>query len=191
MGETPKKRRPGYIDLDELQMEAEKLLSLLKDRQHGLISWNLSLLERIEDIHRITSSVVGGTNKPVITPETVEVKMVEFHWTIDTSMDPYARAGAENEYQLAIFIPGEECPDVLVLAADTPIFYEMSPDNPGKNLSLKFNIQRREREFVELYSFPMNRALILEARMVATSTERFKRTGAAFKTVFEAEMEDD
>lgn len=45
------------IDLDELQSEAEKLVSLLKDRQPGLMTWNNFLRERLEAIHQLTSKV--------------------------------------------------------------------------------------------------------------------------------------
>ena len=34
------------IDLDQLQNETEKLLSLLKDRQPGLMAWNIFLKEK-------------------------------------------------------------------------------------------------------------------------------------------------
>ena len=35
------------INLDELQTETEKLLSLLKDRQPGLYTWNTFMFERL------------------------------------------------------------------------------------------------------------------------------------------------
>lgn len=35
---------------DELQREAERLLSLLRDRQQGTMSWNLFLQERLQTI---------------------------------------------------------------------------------------------------------------------------------------------
>ena len=37
-------------NLDELQKEVEKLLTLLKDRQPGLVSWHTFLQQRIDDI---------------------------------------------------------------------------------------------------------------------------------------------
>lgn len=46
------------IDLDDLQNETEKLLSLLKDRQLGLTSWNNLLSERLKSIHQKISPVV-------------------------------------------------------------------------------------------------------------------------------------
>ena len=41
------------MNLDELQIEIEKLLSLLKDRQPGLITWNMFLGERLEAIKKM------------------------------------------------------------------------------------------------------------------------------------------
>jgi len=38
------------MDLDKLQAEVEKLLSLLHDRQPGLISWNMFMEERLKSI---------------------------------------------------------------------------------------------------------------------------------------------
>jgi len=46
------------INLDELQEEMEKLLSLLKDRQPGLFTWNEFLMERMKKIHSLLSCVV-------------------------------------------------------------------------------------------------------------------------------------
>jgi hypothetical protein len=40
--------------LDELQTEAEKLLSLLKDRQPGLATWNMFLYERLQNLYKLT-----------------------------------------------------------------------------------------------------------------------------------------
>lgn len=45
--------------LDELQVEAEKLLSLLRDRQPGLVTWNKFLLQRLETLHNLTSQALG------------------------------------------------------------------------------------------------------------------------------------
>ncbi|MEK7089288.1 MAG: hypothetical protein AAB920_00530, partial [Patescibacteria group bacterium] len=50
---------PG-IDLDELQTEAEKLVALLKDREHGLIGWNICMRERLTKLH---SLIVLALNK--------------------------------------------------------------------------------------------------------------------------------
>lgn len=47
------------IDLDELQSEADKLVSLLKDRQPGLATWNRLLQERAESLHWLTGQVIG------------------------------------------------------------------------------------------------------------------------------------
>lgn len=38
------------MNLDELQKEVEKLLSLLKDRQQGMMTWNLFLSDRLTSI---------------------------------------------------------------------------------------------------------------------------------------------
>ena len=46
------------IDLDELQTEAEKLG--LKDREHGLIGWNICMRERLTKLH---SLIVLALNK--------------------------------------------------------------------------------------------------------------------------------
>lgn len=59
MSETRGKRKQSGIDLDELQGETEKLLALLKDRQHGLMTWNMFMKERLENIHRISSLALG------------------------------------------------------------------------------------------------------------------------------------
>lgn len=121
----------------------------------------------------------------------MKVKLVHYHWKIDTSMDPYARSGDEDEYQLAVFIPGDGCPDVLVLAADIPIFYEMSTDNPGKNLSLRFGIQCREREFIELDELEIDNELVLNARAMARLRDRSARTNTSFKSIFENTTKDE
>ncbi len=47
------------INLDELQAEAEKLVSLLKDRQLGLMSRNQFLSERIKNIHALISQAMS------------------------------------------------------------------------------------------------------------------------------------
>lgn len=47
------------VNLDELQQEAEKLLSLLNDRQPGLMTWNEFLHERIKKLHALTSQALG------------------------------------------------------------------------------------------------------------------------------------
>ncbi|MBU1046860.1 hypothetical protein KKH36_03730 [Patescibacteria group bacterium] len=43
------------VDLDELQKELEKTLSLLENRQPGLMSWNTFLKERLQNINKMTS----------------------------------------------------------------------------------------------------------------------------------------
>lgn len=44
------------MNLDELQKETEKLLLLLKDRQTGLMSWNMFLEERLKEIKKLIES---------------------------------------------------------------------------------------------------------------------------------------
>ncbi len=44
------------MNLNELQQEVEKLLALLKDRQTGLMSWNMSLDERLKAILKLINS---------------------------------------------------------------------------------------------------------------------------------------
>lgn len=44
------------MNLDELQKETEKLLLLLKDRQTGLMSWNMLLTERLKEIKKLIES---------------------------------------------------------------------------------------------------------------------------------------
>ena len=39
------------MNLDEVQTEVEKLLSLLNDRQPGTMTWNSFLSERLHTIH--------------------------------------------------------------------------------------------------------------------------------------------
>jgi len=55
-GGSPEKEKG--INLDKLQGEAEKLLSLLKDRQPGLMAWNEFMKERLEAIHKLTSKAL-------------------------------------------------------------------------------------------------------------------------------------
>jgi len=49
----------GEVLLDELQMEAEKLVALLKDRQVGLFTWHDFLRERVQKMHELTSRMMG------------------------------------------------------------------------------------------------------------------------------------
>lgn len=41
------------MNLDQLQQEAEKLVSLLKDRQLGLMTWHMLLEERLKAIKQM------------------------------------------------------------------------------------------------------------------------------------------
>lgn len=56
MARTKKKRK---INFDKLQEDAEKLVSLLKDRQPGLFTWNAFLHERLRNLRRLTSHALG------------------------------------------------------------------------------------------------------------------------------------
>ena len=47
------------ISLDELQEETEKLLSLLKNRHPGLVTWNDFMRERLQNLHKLTSQALG------------------------------------------------------------------------------------------------------------------------------------
>lgn len=44
------------MDLNELQAEVEKLLSLLRDRHPGMMTWNLFLRERLKTIKSLIES---------------------------------------------------------------------------------------------------------------------------------------
>lgn len=50
------------MNLDELHAEVRKLLSLLDDRQPGLISWNMFLEERLKSIAKMIEAA-GITTK--------------------------------------------------------------------------------------------------------------------------------
>jgi len=58
-GQPTEKNAKTGVNLDELQQEAEKLVALLKDRQSGLMSWNMLMKERVESIHNMTGEVLG------------------------------------------------------------------------------------------------------------------------------------
>ncbi|MBI2482262.1 MAG: hypothetical protein HYV76_01730 [Candidatus Vogelbacteria bacterium] len=47
------------INLDDLQQETEKLLSLLKDRQPGLMTWNEFMQERLQNLHKLAAQALG------------------------------------------------------------------------------------------------------------------------------------
>ncbi|HSV94616.1 MAG TPA: hypothetical protein VLH94_01365 [Spirochaetia bacterium] len=49
---------PRTMNLDEFQVEIEKMLSLLKDRQTGMISWYGFFLDRLKSLHSMISRVV-------------------------------------------------------------------------------------------------------------------------------------
>lgn len=55
----PRKTEGKGVDLDELQEEAEKIVALLKDRHPGLITWNNLLLERVQNLHGLTSQALS------------------------------------------------------------------------------------------------------------------------------------
>lgn len=43
------------MDLDKLQSECERLLSLLKDRQQGMFTWNAFVAERLQAIKKLAN----------------------------------------------------------------------------------------------------------------------------------------
>lgn len=47
------------VNLDELQAEAEKLVVLLKEREPGLMSWNMCVRERLEGLHKLISQALN------------------------------------------------------------------------------------------------------------------------------------
>jgi len=48
------------ITHDKLQEEAEKLVSLLKDREVGLFSWHMLLNKRLKSIHDLLCPLFGS-----------------------------------------------------------------------------------------------------------------------------------
>lgn len=52
------------MNLDDLQNEVEKLLALLKDRQQGLMSWNVFLAERLEKVQKLIASAGITASSP-------------------------------------------------------------------------------------------------------------------------------
>ena len=47
------------IDLNDLQQETEKLLTLLEDRQPGMTTWNEFVRERLQNLHKLASQALG------------------------------------------------------------------------------------------------------------------------------------
>lgn len=45
------------IDLDQLQAEVEKLLALLKNREPGLMTWNMFLHDRLQSIFKLAKAM--------------------------------------------------------------------------------------------------------------------------------------
>jgi hypothetical protein len=66
------KGRTGTEVLDELQSEAEKLLSLLNDRQLGLMSWDMFFVGRLKNIHNLIVSLTGVSKCTLSVAEQVE-----------------------------------------------------------------------------------------------------------------------
>ena len=54
--------RTNDMELKKLQEEAEKLLMLLRDKQPGLITWNIALSEQIQAIVNLAAQ--GGIRAP-------------------------------------------------------------------------------------------------------------------------------
>ena len=44
---------------DELQVSAEKLVALLKDRQPGVMTWNQILHERMQELKKLLVQAIG------------------------------------------------------------------------------------------------------------------------------------
>ena len=51
------------IDLDELQRETERLLSLLRDRQPGLMSWNEFMHEQLTKLHALAAQALSARRR--------------------------------------------------------------------------------------------------------------------------------
>lgn len=115
----------------------------------------------------------------------MKVKLVEYRWTIDTSMDLYARSGDENEVQGAIFIPGDNCPGIIAFMSDKPVFRELSEERPGKSLFPEFSIECKEWDFVETGEMEIDYELAQAARLVARSRNLIYKTNSAFRAIFE------
>lgn len=48
------------MNLDTLQQETEKLLSLLQDRHPGLIAWNVALRRQLSEVKKLAALVERG-----------------------------------------------------------------------------------------------------------------------------------
>ena len=55
-------RKEMGAQFSKLQYEAEMLLAVIKDRQPGLMTWDEFLLERLRNLHTITSKLLGRTS---------------------------------------------------------------------------------------------------------------------------------
>ena len=51
---------PKGLSLDEIQNEAEKLVSLLKERETGMFSWHMLLNERLMSLHNFLCPLFGS-----------------------------------------------------------------------------------------------------------------------------------
>ena len=56
---TTKKEKKVGVDLDKVQEEAEKLLSLLKNPHPGLSAWNEFVQKCLENLNSLTSQALG------------------------------------------------------------------------------------------------------------------------------------
>lgn len=56
--------------LDELQLACEKVLSLLKDRQGGLVTWNLFLISACQKLTELL--IRDGTTCPRCNPDELD-----------------------------------------------------------------------------------------------------------------------
>ncbi len=53
-------KQKDEVSYDKLQEEAEKLVSLLKDREVGMFSWHILLNERLKSIHDLLCPLFGS-----------------------------------------------------------------------------------------------------------------------------------
>ena len=57
----------NQLSLDNLQEKTEKVLALLRDRQTGLVSWNMFLHERLSELHALLD-LAGYRSKKISEP---------------------------------------------------------------------------------------------------------------------------
>lgn len=114
----------------------------------------------------------------------MKVRLIEYRWIEDASMDPYSRSREVIKIRGAIFIPGENCPSLIILMADDPVFRELPEERPGKRLMREFSIDRKEWDFVETGEIDVDYELVQAARVVARSRNLINKTNSAFREIF-------